>query len=62
MTKELTDEVIKKKHKEFDDDIQKYLSELRSKNEKPDIMAKLRDAGARLTARKPMSSFLGQGK
>ena len=62
MTKELTDEIIKKKHKEFDDDIQKYLNELRSKNEQPDILSRIRDAGTKLTARKPMSNFLGQGR
>ena len=62
MTKELTDEIIKRKHKEFDDDLQKYLDKLRSKNENPDILSRIRDAGSKLTARKPMSNFLGQGK
>jgi len=60
--KQLTDEVIKKKHKEFDDELEKYLNELKGKNEKPDIMTKLKEAGMKLSSRKPMSSFLGQGK
>ena len=62
MTKELTDELIKRKHKEFDADLEQYLNKLRSKNEQPDILSRIREAGSKLTARKPMSNFLGQGK
>jgi len=44
---EITDEVIKKKHKEFDDRIRNTLKELRAKNRRngqPDIVARLKEA------------------
>lgn len=46
MPEEITDEIVKKKHKEFDDRIKKFLAELRGKstNGQPDIVTRIKEA------------------
>ena len=45
MPEELTDEVIKKKHKEFDDDLEKELNKLKSAGAvMPNMQQRLREA------------------
>lgn len=54
MTREITDEVIKKKHAEFNDRLKTVLEELRNKsrNGQPDIVTKLKDAARFFRSRK----------
>jgi len=49
---EITDEVIKKKHREFDQRIKDVLEEVRGKPKQINLMERLRQAKAKLSTKK----------